>query len=141
MRRALRIAAAVTVAMVAGALAAPAAALAGPVTFRYYPYATAEAIDGFDVAEHGSVYAIGYTDLSRYGTGHLVVICDEWADGRSVFARIDSRDNGVIEYSAPASNARGNTGRIGCNEYVLGYPINKFRLRIAAAASNWRPTP
>jgi hypothetical protein len=136
MQRSMRILATVAVAAVAGAVAVPSAAFAGPVTFVGH-HADGENggykfIEGFD----GGSY-VGTVDLWRLpGSSQTNVrVCDWSSDGRSVFGRVLAGDGRTFEYQAPAANAVGNMGEQGCNQWVKGFSITNFRLRVAGAVS------
>jgi hypothetical protein len=132
----MRVLATLVVAVAAGAVAVPSAAFAGPVTFVGHHadgnnggYKFIEGFDGGNL--------VGTADLWRLpGSSQIYVrACDWSSDGRSVFARVLAGDGRTFEYQAPAANAVGNAGEQGCNQWVKGFPITNFRLRVAGAVS------
>jgi hypothetical protein len=126
------------VAVLAGALLAPAGA--GAATYHFVGkhssggLSTTKQIFGYD----GSDRYVGFASLYKWDDGKtMVYVCDNLADGQPVYIDILVPDGRTLSYKAPASNVAGNAGsaNYGCNQWIKGFPMTQFRLRIGSVRS------
>jgi hypothetical protein len=138
MSQKLRLICAGVVAAVCGALLAPGGAQAASYHFvghhSVMGTSSIKNIFGYDSSNRQAAYG----QLSNIGNGQTDVwICDNLADGQPVYIELLVKSGSVFSYKAPASNVVGNagSGNPGCNDWIKGFEIVQFRVRIGGSLS------